>query len=60
MIRLALTFYSLIGSTLAGSLVVAALVSGLDTLWPLVIAAGAGFALAIPVSLEVARRLTRG
>ena len=59
MVRLAFTLYSLIGTTLAGSLVIAALASGYDTLWPILIAAGAGFLAAVPVSLWVARQLTR-
>jgi hypothetical protein len=59
MIRLAFTLYSLIGTTLAGSLVVAALVMGQDTLYPILIAAASGFVLGIPVSIGVARALTQ-
>jgi len=57
MIRLALVLYSLIGTTLAGSLVVAALASGYDTLWPILVAAGLGFVAAVPAALVVAKRL---
>lgn len=60
MLRLAVTLYSLIGTTLAGSAIVVALVMGRDTLVPLVVAAAIGFALAIPVSVGVARALTQG
>ncbi len=58
MIRLAFTLYSLIGTTLAGSLIVAALVAGCDTLWPIIISAAVGFVLAIPVSLYVAKQIS--
>ncbi|MBY6048024.1 CTP synthetase [Vannielia litorea] len=57
MIRLALVLYSLIGTTLAGSFVVAALVTGHDTLWPILVAAAAGAVVAVPVSLLVARQI---
>ncbi|MEQ8292584.1 MAG: CTP synthetase [Roseovarius sp.] len=46
-----------IGSTLAGSAVIAALVSGQDTFGAILVAAGAGFILALPVSWMVAKRL---
>lgn len=57
MVRLAFTLYSLIGTTLAGSLIVAVLVAGYDTLIPILIAAGVGFVVAVPVSALVAKRL---
>ena len=57
MFRLASILYSLIATTLAGSAVIAALVSGHDTLWPILIAAGAGAIVAVPVSLWVARAI---
>ena len=61
MLRLASVLYSLIATTLAGSAVVAALVAGQDTLWPIVIAAAMGALVALPVSLAVARAiLARG
>ncbi len=57
MIRLAMVLYSLIGTTLAGSCVVVALVMGQDTLWPILIAAGLGAVAALPVSLLVAKQI---
>jgi hypothetical protein len=57
MLRLASVLYSLIGTTLAGSLIIAALVSGYDTLQPILIAAVVGFVAAIPVALYVAKRM---
>ena len=46
-----------IGSTLAGSAVIAALATGYDTLTPILIAAAVGFVVAIPVSWIVAKKL---
>jgi len=57
MLRLAFTLYSLIATTLAGTGVVAALASGQDTLWPILIAAAAGAIIAVPVAILVARAL---
>ena len=57
MVRLALILYSLIATSLAGSFVVAVLAAGMDTLQPILIAAAAGAALAVPVSLAVARAI---
>ena len=57
MVRLAMVLYSLIGTTLAGSCVVAALVMGQDTLWPILIAAAIGAVVAVPVTWLVARQL---
>ena len=57
MIRLASLLYSLISTTLAGSFVIAALVTGYDTLMPILVAALAGFLLALPVAWAVARQL---
>jgi putative flippase GtrA len=58
MLRLAALLFIVVGASLAGILIVAALVAGLDTARPIVIAAAIGFAAAVPVSLLVARRLT--
>ena len=58
MLRLAALIFIMSGATLAGILIVAALVAGDDTAQPIVIAAGLGFAVAIPVSVVVARKLT--
>lgn len=57
MFRLAVTLYSVIGSSLAGACVIAALASGNDTLMPILYAAGAGFVAGVPVSLLVAKGL---
>jgi hypothetical protein len=58
MLRLAALLFIVIGASLAGILIVAALVAGLDTARPIVIAAALGFAAAVPVSILVARKLT--
>ncbi|WP_299851610.1 CTP synthetase [uncultured Roseovarius sp.] len=60
MFRLALILHLFIGSTLAGSAVIAALASGHDTLIPILIAAAIGFCAAFPVSWAVARKLWQG
>ncbi|MEE4117881.1 MAG: CTP synthetase [Paracoccaceae bacterium] len=57
MLRLAALIFIISGATLAGILIVAALVVGLDTARPIVAAAAIGFLMAIPVSVVVARRL---
>jgi hypothetical protein len=57
MLRLAMILYSLIGTTLAGSAVIAALTMGYDTLQPILIAAALGAVLAVPATLVVARKL---
>ncbi len=59
MTQLFLIIHIFIGSTLAGSAVIAALTLGLDTAQPLLIAALLGFLLSIPVSWLVARKITR-
>ena len=58
MMRLASILYSLISTTLAGSFVIAALVTGYDTLQPILVAAAAGFIVALPVSWVVAKQIT--
>ncbi|MHA7866069.1 MAG: CTP synthetase [Salipiger thiooxidans] len=57
MLRLAGILYSMIATTLAGSLVVVALVSGFDTLLPILIAAAAGVLVALPVTWLVTRAI---
>ena len=59
MFRLASMLYSIIGTSLAGSAIVAALVAGQTTLVPILAAAAIGFALALPVSWLVARQILR-
>ena len=57
MLRLASILYSLIGTTLAGSLVVVALTMGYDTLSPILMAAAVGFVAALPVTWLVAKAI---
>ena len=57
MLRLAMILYSLIGTTLAGSAVIAALTMGYDTLQPILIAAELAAVLAVLAMLVVARKL---
>lgn len=57
MYRLALLLHAIVSTTLMGTAVVVALVTGHDTLQPILIAAALGFVAAVPVSLLVARRL---
>jgi len=58
MLRLAALIFIMSGATLAGILIVAALVAGFDTAQPIIVAAGLGFLAAVPVSVLLARRLT--
>jgi len=60
MLRLGFILHLFIGTTMAGSAVIAALVTGYDTLVPILVAAGAGFVLALPVTWIVTRRLWSG
>lgn len=57
MTRLFVFLGSMIGSTLAFVFVVAALVSGVKGLWPLIGAAAVGYALAWPAAWFVAKRM---
>ena len=57
MTRLMMILFSMISTTLMGVFIVAALTTGYDTLNPILIAAAAGFVLAIPVSWWVAQQL---
>ncbi|MCT4558291.1 MAG: CTP synthetase [Pelagimonas sp.] len=57
MLRLAGILYSLISTTVAGTAVIAALVSGYDTLIPIVVAAVAGFVLALPITYFVTKAI---
>lgn len=59
MLRLASILYSLIGTTLAGTAMVAVLTAGFDTLVPIVAAAVAGAIVALPVTYFVAREITQ-
>jgi hypothetical protein len=57
MTRLMMILFSMISTTLMGVGVVIALVSGNDTLVPILIVAGAGLVLAVPASWIVARKI---
>lgn len=57
MFRLALILHLFIGSTLAGSAMIAALVAGYDTLSPILISAALGFVVSIPVTIMVAKKI---
>lgn len=57
MTRLMLTLFSMIATTLMGVFIVAALTLGHVATQPILIAAAAGFVLAIPVSWLVARQI---
>ena len=56
--RLFMAIFALTGPTFAGSLVVAALTMGLDTLQPILVAAGVGFVAALPVTWIITKNLT--
>ncbi len=55
MLRLALVLFGLIATLLAGSFVVVALTMGLNTLVPILVSAGLGAIIALPVSWLIAR-----
>ncbi|WP_424944771.1 CTP synthetase [Aliiroseovarius crassostreae] len=57
MLRLTAVIYVLLGATVAGILIVAALTMGLDTGKPIVYAAIIGFIVALPISWVVAGKL---
>lgn len=57
MFRLSSMLYSIIGTTLSGSFIVGALVTGHDTLNPILLAAAVGAIIALPVSWLVARAI---
>lgn len=57
MTRLAALLYPVIATAVAGSAVVVALTMGQDTLQPILIAAGAGAAVSLPLSWVIAKQL---
>ncbi|MGV8950723.1 MAG: CTP synthetase [Cypionkella sp.] len=57
MSRLMMVLFSMVATTLMGIGVVIALVTGYDTLTPILIAAGVGFVLALPVAWLLAAKL---
>ena len=56
--RLMMVLYSVIGTAMAGTGVIAVLTMGYATLWPILAAAAAGAVLALPVSWAVAREIS--
>jgi len=58
MFRLAQILYSIIGTTLAGIGVIAALTLGMDTLMPILVSAAIGAVIAIPATYFVAKAIT--
>lgn len=57
MLRLGLILHLFIGSTLAGSAIIVALVMGQDTMTPILIAALLGFLIAIPATWAVTKMI---
>lgn len=57
MFRLATMLYAMIGTSLAGSLMIAALVMGYDTSVQLIVAAALGAVIAVPVSYLIAQAI---
>lgn len=55
--RLMMILYSMIATALVGSGVIAVLAAGYDTLWPILVAAAIGAAVALPVTWSVARQI---
>ncbi|MDD3797675.1 MAG: hypothetical protein PHE36_00685 [Novosphingobium sp.] len=60
MFRLMSVLFSIIGTTLMGIGIVVVLVMGLDTWKPILLAAVAGFLVAIPVSWFISRAILKG
>lgn len=60
MVRLMSMLYVMIATVLMGMGVVAVLASGMGTTKPIMIAAAAGLALAVPVSWRVTRAILKG
>lgn len=59
MTRLMLMLFAMVGTTLMGIGVVIALTAGTGGAQHIVLGAGAGFVLAVPVSWLIARQITR-
>ncbi|MCI5095506.1 MAG: CTP synthetase [Rhodobacteraceae bacterium] len=53
-----LTLHIFLGSTLAGSVVIAALVMGYDSMMQILVAAVLGFVAAFPLSVVVAKKIS--
>lgn len=59
MLALTLILHIFLGSTIAGSFIIAALTLGYDTAQPLIVAGLVGFVVSFPASWWIARRLSR-
>lgn len=57
MTRLMMILFSMISTTLMGVAIIVALVTGYDTLYPIIIAAAVGFVISIPVSWIIAKQI---
>lgn len=57
MLPLMLLIHIFLGSTLAGSAVIAVLTLGYDTLTPIIVAAAVGFLAGFPASWMIAKKL---
>ena len=57
MLRLTSMLYSIVGTSIAGIFIVAALASGNDTLQPILIAAAAGAIITVPASYLIAKAI---
>ncbi len=57
MLRLASILYSIVATTLSGSLIIIALSTGYDTLTPILVAALIGAVISVPVSYFVAQAI---
>ena len=57
MTRLMMIIFSMASTSLMGTFIVAALVMGMDTLQPILVAAALGFVAAVPVSWLIARQI---
>lgn len=57
MTRLMMILFSMISTTLMGVAIVVALVTGYDTLYPIIIAAALGFVISVPVSWIIAKQI---
>jgi hypothetical protein len=58
MLPLMLTLLIFLGSTLAGTIVIAALVMGYDSMMQILVAAVVGFVAAFPLSVAVAKKIS--
>ena len=59
MSRLMMMLFSMISTTLMGISIVVALVTGYDTLQPILIAAALGFVLALPATWIIGRQIEK-